>query len=219
MRVGLFGGTFNPIHLGHLRSAEEVREAFALDCVCFVPAAHPPHKEGEDLAPASHRLKMVELAIADNPYFSASAVELERSGKSYSVDTIRYFLTTLQPANLFFIIGLDAFREIHTWKDYTVIPELCDLIVTSRPGISPSPPEQLIPVALRTVFWYDSTVRVYRHSSGHTLIFHDIAGLHLSASAIRDKVRRGESVRYLVPPAVEAYVVEHSLYQPEGLSR
>ncbi|MGH7966812.1 MAG: nicotinate-nucleotide adenylyltransferase, partial [Candidatus Binatia bacterium] len=217
--VGLFGGTFNPIHLGHLRSAEEIREAFALDRIFFVPAAHPPHKAGTDLAPATHRLRMVELATADNPFFSASAVELERAGTSYSVDTIRHFLATLQPARLFFIMGLDAFHEMHTWKDYLVIPELCDLIVTSRPGISTPSPEQLLPVVLRAVFWYDPTVHVYRHSSGHTLASHDLTGLHISASAIRDIRRRGKSVRYLVPPAVEAHMMEHALYQPEGLSR
>lgn len=219
MRIGLFGGTFNPIHLGHLRSAEEIREAFSLDCIFFVPAANPPHKHGSDLAAATDRLTMVELAIAGNPFLSASAVELERTGTSYSVDTIRYFLTTLQPSNLFFIIGLDAFLELHTWKDYVLIPELCDLIVTSRPGISPPSPEQFIPVALRTSFWYDPTVRVYRHSSGHILVSHNIAGLHISASTIRDKVRRNESVRYLVPSEVEVYMREHALYQQEGLSR
>jgi len=155
MRVGLFGGTFSPIHFGHLRSAEEVREAFSLDRVYFMPAARPPHKGGGDVAPAAHRLKMVELAVADNPFFSASAVEFERGGPSYSIDTIRHFLTTLQPAALSFIVGLDAFHELHTWKDYAAIPELCDLIVTSRPGLPTPPPEQLLPVALQTVFWYD----------------------------------------------------------------
>ena len=219
MKVGLFGGTFNPIHLGHLRSAEEVREAFSLDRVYFMPAARPPHKGGGDVAPAAHRLKMVELAVADNPFFSASAVEFERGGPSYSIDTIRHFLTTLQPAALSFIVGLDAFHEIHTWKDYTAIPELCDLIVTSRPGLPTPPPEQLLPVALQTVFWYDPLARVYRHTSGHTLILHEIAGLSIAASTIRDKIRQGQSVRYLVPFAVEAYISQHTLYQPEGSSR
>src|SRR2546425_973537 len=106
LKIGLFGGTFNPIHLGHLRSAEEVREAFALDHISFVPAAQPPHKSGGELAAATHRLRMVELAVADNPYFSASAIELERPGTSYSVDTIRHFLTVFQPASLLFIIGI-----------------------------------------------------------------------------------------------------------------
>lgn len=219
LKIGLFGGTFNPIHLGHLRSAEEVREAFTLDRIYFVPAAQPPHKGGSDLASATHRLKMVELAIADNPYFSASAVELDRPGTSYSVDTLRHFLAVFQPASLLFIVGIDAFRELATWKDYAVIPALCDLLVTSRPGAPTPTPDQLLPVALKTLFWYDPTTNVYRHTSGHSLILHEIAGLAIAASTIRGKVREGKSVRYLVPPAVEAYITHHALYQLEGAAR
>lgn len=219
MRAGLFGGTFNPIHLGHLRSAEEVREAFSLDRIYFVPAARPPHKGGDDIAPAADRLKMVELAVAGNPFFSASAVELERAGASYSVDTIRHFLSLLRPVSLSFIVGLDAFREMHTWKDYSAIPALCDLIVTSRPDLPTPPPEQLLPVALRTAFWYDPAVRMHRHTSGHTLALYEIDGLAISASTLRDKLRQGKSVRYLVPPAVDAYITQHSLYHPEGSAR
>jgi len=219
MKIGLFGGTFNPIHLGHLRSAEEVREAFALDYIYFVPAAQPPHKSGSELAAATHRLKMVELAVADNPCFSASAIELQRPGTSYSVDTIRHFLTVFQPASLLFIIGIDAFRELATWKDYTLIPTLCDLLVTSRPGTPTPAQDRFLPVALKTLFWYDPATNVYRHTSGHCLILHEIAGLDISSSTIRGKVRAGKSLRYLVHPAVEAYITHHALYQSEGTSR
>ena len=218
MKIGLFGGTFNPIHQGHLRSAEEVREAFALDCIYFVPAAQPPHKSSRDLAPATHRLKMVELAVADNPHFSASAIELERPGTSYSIDTIRHFLTALRPAALLFIIGIDAFRELATWKDYALILSLCDLLVTSRPGVPTPPPDQFLPVALKTLFWYDPQTNVYRHTSGHSLVLHEIAGLDIAASTIRAKVREGKSIRYLVHPAVETYITHHALYKPEGAS-
>jgi nicotinate-nucleotide adenylyltransferase len=214
MKVGIFGGTFNPIHLGHLRSAEDVREAFALDRIYFVPAARPPHKSEETVAPAFHRLRMVELAVSDNPFFTASAVELERAGTSYSVDTIRYFLETLQPVILFFIVGLDAFREMHTWKDYTVIPSLCHLIITSRPGLPTPPAAQVLPVALQKAFWYDSATGMHKHDSGHILALHQITGLSIAASTIREKRRQGKSVRYLVPPTVESYIIHHSLYQP-----
>jgi nicotinate-nucleotide adenylyltransferase len=214
-RVGLFGGSFNPIHLGHLRSAEEIREAFQLARIYFIPAARPPHKSNVELAPAHHRLHMVELALADNHLFSASAVELERAGTSYSVDTIRHFLAVLQPASLVFVVGLDAFRELHTWKEYTTIPELCDLIVTSRPGIPTPHPEELLPIALQGVFCYDAQANTYHHASGHTLVLHQIEGLNIAASTIRSKVREGKSVRYLVPPAVAAYIIEHTLYQSE----
>jgi len=219
LKVGIFGGTFNPIHLGHLRSAEEVREAFALDRIYFVPAARPPHKSGEALASAPHRLKMVELAVADHPAFSVSAVEVERTGPSYSVDTIRHFLADLHPVSLFFIIGLDAFHEIHTWKDYQVIPSLCNLIITSRPGVSTPPLEQLLPVALRSVLWYDPAVRMYRHASSNHLILHEIQGLNISASQIRSTVRQGKSIRYLVRSAVATYITAHALYQREEVLR
>ena len=181
MRIGIFGGTFNPIHLGHLRCAEEIRQICGLEHIYFVPSARPPHKEASDIVAPLHRLRMVEQAVADNPCFSASAIELERAGLSYSIDTIRSFVSifqatdqaTRQAPNLAFIIGLDAFLEIETWKEYHAIPELCDLIVTSRPGVSlpfsPSP-LSLLPIDFQSVFCYEPEVRMYIHPSHHTLI-------------------------------------------------
>ena len=218
MRIGIFGGTFNPIHCGHLRSAEDVREAFSLERIYFVPSARPPHKSSEDLAPAEHRLKMVELAIADNPFFAASSVELERSGPSYSIDTIRYFLTTFRPSSLAFIIGIDAFRELHLWKEYEHIPTLCDIIVTSRPGEDASSFADILPVALKSSVWYDSSVSRYRHVSEHWLLLHNITGFFIASSTIRTMIRHGRSIRYLVPYAVEAYISQHHLYY-EGSPR
>lgn len=219
LKIGILGGTFNPIHLGHLRSAEEVREAVALDRVYLVPAAQPPHKKTNALADATHRLKMVERAVAGNPFFLPSDVELERSGPSYSIDTIRHFRMELPSAALFFILGLDAFREIHTWKDYLLIPSLCNLIVTSRPGIPVPTIDRLLPVALHTTLWYDPAIKMYRHPSGHCLIFHEIQGLNISASQVRQIVLQGKSLRYLVAPTVEEYIAEHTLYQNEELQR
>jgi nicotinate-nucleotide adenylyltransferase len=220
MRVGIFGGTFNPIHCGHLRSAEDVREAFSLDQVYFVLAARPPHKGAEEIAPVEHRLKMVELAIADNPSFVASSVEIERTGLSYSIDTIRYFLTTLRPESLAFMVGVDAFRELCSWKEYERIPTLCDIIVTSRPGENISSLDSLIPVALKSAFWYDSSIHMHRHDSGHFLALHKITGLLIASSTIRAMVHQGRSIRYLVPSAVETYINRHHLYHPiEGSPR
>jgi nicotinate-nucleotide adenylyltransferase len=218
MKVGIFGGTFNPIHYGHLRSAEDIRETFSLDRVYFVPAARPPHKSVEDLISAEHRLKMVELAIADNPFFLASSIELERSGPSYSIDTIRHFLTTLPLTSLAFIVGIDAFYELPSWKDYEHIPALCDLIITTRPGETIPTLDQLLPVALKKSFWYDPHVCMYRHMSGHFLTLQHITGLAISSSMIRSTLRQGRSVRYLVPATVEAYMRREHLYNPEELS-
>jgi nicotinate-nucleotide adenylyltransferase len=218
LKIGIFGGTFNPIHLGHLRSAEEIREAFALDRIYFVPAARPPHRSGDTLVSAAHRFNMVQLAVADNPFFQASAVELDRMGPSYSVDTIRYFRNELDLASLFFVVGLDAFREIHTWKEYASIPGLCHLIVTSRPGVSSPSPEHLLPVALQPALWYDSAHKMYRHTSGHSLVFHEIHGLKISASQVRALLRQRKSIRYLVPSTVAVYIADNALYQPEELA-
>jgi nicotinate-nucleotide adenylyltransferase len=213
-RLGILGGTFNPIHLGHLRSAEETREALALSHTYFVPSFIPPHKEGKDPVAAHHRLHMVELAVADQPFFSPSAVELERGGKSFSIDTIRHFLTSFSPAALYFIMGLDAFREIHTWKDYPTIFSLCNVIVTSRLGCPQVPLTQLIPVALQGEFCYDpATAWRYTHTSGHILAFCPITRLDISSSAIRKRVQQGKSIRYLVPRQVEEYIAAHGLYQ------
>lgn len=219
LKIGILGGTFNPIHLGHLRSAEEVREAFTLDRIYLVPAAQPPHKKANALADATHRLKMVERAVTGNLFFFPSAVELERPGPSYSIDTIRHFHKELPDAALFFILGLDAFREIHTWKDYLLIPSLSNLLVTSRPGVPTPTIDQLLPVALHATLWYDPAIKMYRHPSGHCLIFHEIQGLNISASQVRHIVRQGKSLRYLVAPTVEEYIAKHALYQSEESQR
>ena len=133
-KIGLFGGTFNPIHLGHLRGAEEVRECCGLDEIIFIPAATPPHKEAGEVIEATHRLEMLRLATRTNPHFSVSTVELERRGTSYSIDTIRFFLEKDQGA-LSFILGRDAFVEIETWREYPTLFSLCSFIVMARPGV------------------------------------------------------------------------------------
>ena len=213
MNVGLFGGTFNPIHLGHLRSAEEVCAAFALDRIYFIPSASPPHKRAAGIAPAQHRYNMVELAVADNPAFLASRIELDRSGPSFSVDTIRAFHDTGTCSSLAFLIGMDAFCEIDSWKSYREIPRLSDVIVTSRPGVPTPSTDQLLPVALRSAFWYDPTKKRYQHESGHTLTLYTLNGLHVSASAVRENIRIGRPTHRQLSPSVAAYIATHSLYR------
>ena len=212
MKVGLFGGTFNPIHSGHLRSAEEVCAAFTLDRIYFIPAASPPHKRTTAIVSAQHRYNMVERAVAANPAFFASRIELDRAGPSFSIDTIRAFRTRGRLTSLAFLIGMDAFSEIETWKDYLEIPGLCDLIVTSRPGVPTPPLDQLLPVALRSAFWYDPVRQRYQHESGHTLTLHTLNGLHISASGIRDNLRVGRPIPCQLPPAVADYIATHALY-------
>src|SRR5207237_6607234 len=129
MRIGVFGGSFNPIHLGHLRAAEEDREAMALDLVYFVPAASPPHKPVTGMAPAQHRLQMVRLATKGNRHFMVSDVEVRRGGSSFTIDTVRDFLATTRGAELYLIMGGDQFNELDTWKEANELARLCHLVV------------------------------------------------------------------------------------------
>jgi len=213
-RVGLFGGTFNPVHLGHLRGAEEILEAFSLQEVVFIPAAIPPHKVRMEVIEARHRLEMVRLATATNPRFSTTDIELSRPGKSYSIDTIRYFRERCQDA-LFFILGGDAFVEIEAWKDFQQLFSLCNFIVMIRPGYQKTPSNAQLPKALIPVFRYKQKVKGWIHSSGHTLHFKEITYLDISSTKVRELIEKGESVRYLIPAEVDAYVQRHGLYRPK----
>ncbi len=207
---GIFGGTFNPLHFGHLRAAEEIREQFLLAKVVFVPARIPPHKKAP-AASAEQRYKMVELAIADNPAFELSHVELDRPGSSYAVETIRFFLDACPDGiKPYFIMGADAFQDIASWKEYPDFFSLCHFIIMSRPGHGTDTSE--LPPDLRDVFMPGEQKHVYRHRSGTLLCFSSITALDISSSRIRHMVRDGRNIRYLVPEPVERYVREQGLY-------
>ena len=208
-RIGLFGGTFNPIHLGHLRGAEEIREAFGLQEVIFIPAALPPHKVTEGIIQAHHRLEMVKRAIRKNSRFFASDVELKRPGKSYSIDTIRYFREKFEDC-LYFILGRDAFVEIETWKDFRNLFTLCNFIVMVRPGLMQASP---LPGALASAFRYDQGASGWVHGSGNMVFIKEINFLDISSTKVRELVEKGRSIKYLVPPEVEAYIEKHGLYR------
>jgi nicotinate-nucleotide adenylyltransferase len=209
----LFGGTFNPIHFGHLRGVEEVREAFGLQDTVFIPAAIPPHKFTEEVIEARHRLEMVKLAIMTNPSFSISSVEVDRIGKSYSIDTLQYFREREEYASLFFILGKDAFMEIETWKECQRLFSLSNFIVMTWPEFGKTPLYPQLPESLASSFRYDQEVKAWIHSSGHLLHFKEITFLDISSTKVRERIERGKSVKYLIPPEVEAYAKEHGLYQ------
>lgn len=211
-RIGVFGGTFDPIHIAHLRCAEEGREQLGLDQVLFVPAADPPHKTRR-ITPAVHRLAMVRLATAGNPAFRASTIEIDRAGPSYTVDTLRALRQRLGPGvGLTLLLGLDAFREIGTWKEYRILFTLADLAVWSRPPSDARALRLLLPVAARRDFCYGRNDKTLRHHTGNHIRFVNVTALNVSASAIRLRLRRGQSIRYLVPLAVERYLGRHRLY-------
>jgi len=208
VRVGLFGGTFNPVHVAHLRAAEEVREACGLDRVEFVLSATPPHKSGGDVAPVEHRRRMLELAVGDNTGFVVNTSEVERGGRSYSIDTIVAAQASAHGDRFTFVLGADAFAEIESWKQYADIFTRCDVAVLSRPGVTIERP----PIAVENAFCYDSDRLVYVHASGNALAFLAITPLMISASDIRQRCADGRSIRYLVPSAVAEYIAVHGLY-------
>lgn len=213
MRLGLFGGTFDPIHCGHLRSAEEVREAFALDEVRFVPCGVPPHRSDRPGAAARHRLEMVRLAVAGNPGLSVSDLEVTRPGASYSIDTVRHFSARLAPGDeLYLILGLDAFLLIGSWKDWRELLTLTHVIVTSRPGFGDTLPYDQIPVVVREAFCYDSVRFGFRNESGKEILFKRLTDVSVSASTIRELLGKGKSIRELVPSEVQRYVQDQHLY-------
>jgi nicotinate-nucleotide adenylyltransferase len=208
----LFGGTFNPIHLGHLRGAEEIWQAFQLDEVIFIPSSIPPHKATEKVTEAKHRLEMVKLATSSNPHFSTSDLELSRPGRSFSIDTIRFFRERQEGA-FFFILGGDAFVEIETWKDFRNLFSFCHFIVMARPGSQKNTSSSPLPGALIPNFRYDPGEKAWTHVSGHQLYFKEISFLDISSTKVRELIEKGETVRYLIPAEVEAYIQKHGLYR------
>jgi nicotinate-nucleotide adenylyltransferase len=214
-RIGVLGGTFNPIHLGHLRAAEEVAEALELDRVLLVPSAQPPHKAGGDaLAPGAMRLAWVEAACAGNPRLSACDIEIARGGASYTVDTLRA-LADSNTGRLVFIIGSDAFAELGTWREPKQLFALADFAVIARPG-TPGHLADWIPEALRGEFALDPGGDRARHrATGGDLRAVAIPALAISSSNIRDRVRTGRSIRYLVPEAVRRDIEASRIYAVE----
>lgn len=216
-RIGLFGGTFNPIHLGHLRGAEEIREIFQLDQIIFIPSSIPPHKMSGEILKAEDRLEMVRLAISHNPHFSVSDIELLRPGRSYTIDTLRYF-NEKDPDHFFFIMGRDAFVEIETWKEFQNLFALCDFIIMTRPGSQKeSASSALLPQVLISDFKYDPQEDTYIHVSGYRLYFKEISFLDISSTKVRELIEKGKSVRYLIPQEVEGYIERHRLYRKNNL--
>ena len=191
MHVGLFGGSFNPPHLAHLIVAETVREQFGLDAIWWMTAYQPPHKTSEALASATHRLAMTQAAVADNPAFEVSPLEIQREGTSYTVDTIRSLQAEHPDHTFFLLIGGDSWQGFSAWHQPEEIIARVPLIVYRRSGTTPVDVEP--PFAER-------------------VHFADAPLLEISGTDIRQRLRDGRSIRYLVPDAVRAYIDQHKLY-------
>ena len=210
MRVGIFGGTFDPVHNGHLRAAEEIGESFSLEKVYFVPAYIPPHKNTGNISAMEDRLAMVRLAIKGNRRFSASDAELRRGGISYSIDTIEIMEKRFK--DVYYLIGVDAFDEIDTWHRYEDLFYHTNFIVMVRPNHRKKSGLTMFPKNVRKQMTplNDSS---FQHNSGRQVYLQLITQLDISATRIRTSVGSRKSIRYLVPPAVETYIKEKGLYQ------
>ena len=199
MKVGILGGTFDPIHLGHLLMAESAREILDLGQVLFVPAGDPPHKQELPITPACHRQAMVELALAHNPYFELSPVDLDRSGPHYSTETVQLIQVRydLPPELCYFIIGSDSLQDLPTWHRPAELIMICHLAVARRPGSSPdlTSLEASLPGLSDQLTWVEMPL------------------VGISASDIRARVRAGQSIRYQVPHEVGEYIQKHQLYR------
>lgn len=197
--LGIIGGTFDPIHYGHLTAAECARDEFQLERVIFMPAYIPPHKCADKISDPRDRLTMVEKATANNPAFTVSTLEMDRKGCSYTVDTIDYFLQTYPATRLYFIMGVDSLILINTWKDYNRLVGLCQFIVVTRPGFELNRNDENF-ADVSDVLW----------DNMHLL---PMPGNVVSSSEIRSRVLSGKTIKYLVPPDVEEYIGNRGLYR------
>ena len=213
----MFGGSFNPIHFGHLLVADEIAELLALDRVLFVPAASPPHKPASELAPAAHRFEMTKRAVGEHPRFEVSDVELRRSGPSYTVDT----LETLRPrGDLHLLIGSETFLDLLSWREPRRVAALARLIVVPRSGgeFDPEgPPAQKVLSELGLGRFVSPSAGAQKwpplSPSPRTPVLAPVASLPISGSDLRKRAREGRSLVYRMPLAVVAYISEHGLYR------
>ena len=198
-RVGILGGTFDPIHGGHLMTAEAVRDEYHLDKVIFIPAAVPPHKQNQDVTEAMHRYVMTVLATCSNPNFEVSDIEMNRPGPSYTIDTIRELLERFgEDTEFYFITGADAIQEIHTWDRIEELLEMCHFIGASRQGCLPDVNQ------IKASFGELGKRKIHRLETPE---------LEISSTDIRNRIKKGYSIKYIVPTAVEQYIYKQGLYR------
>lgn len=199
-RIGIMGGTFDPIHFGHLITAEEARINFNLDRVIFVPTGNPPHKKDYEVTDPEHRYIMTALATNSNPFFQVSRIEIERRGYSYTVDTLNQFLEIYgKDVSLFFISGADAVLDILTWKNVKGVLDVCTFIAATRPGY---PVKKL-----------EDKLKELKDLYGKDVQLLEVTAVAISSTEIRKRVKEGRSIKYLVPESVEEYILKNGLYR------
>jgi nicotinate-nucleotide adenylyltransferase len=205
LRIGIFGGTFNPIHFGHLRPVEEIRMQFSLHRIYFVLANIPPHKRENNLVSAKERYSILKYAVKDNPFFFASSIEMRRKKPSYSFDTIKYFKKKYPDDEIFFIMGSDAFAEFDTWFKYEKISALVDIIVMLRENFK-------CDNEFTAKLGYEKKGNYLTNDFGKKVFFINVTRFDISSSMIRDLISKKESVKYFLPQKCLNYIVKKKLY-------
>ena len=219
-RIGLFGGTFNPIHFGHIRVIREVKEGFGLDKIFIIPSALPPHKEPDGLVDARDRIEMIRLSFSNHPDFAVSDVELKRSGPSYTIDTVRHFKSILpKDSELFLIMGLDAFLEVDTWKSYKDLFLLVPFSVMSRNSAGQGATvfgrknfEDYLRSRISEGYKRSASQQSYIHKEKKPVFVFDVTPIDISSTKIRKRIKTGHPINSLVPGNVEAYIKNKGLY-------
>jgi nicotinate-nucleotide adenylyltransferase len=216
-KIGLFGGTFDPIHCGHVKAAEKVQNIFSFDRILFIPSYIPPHKESVDVASAEHRLKMVELALSSFDRFFPSSIEIDARGTSYSIVTLNRIKETFPQTEIFFLLGIDAFLEIDTWKDYEDVLEQCSFIVMSRPGFRLDEAKEILTEKYnqRMVELSEPLEKENEGLFVHKIYLLSINTMDISSSEVRERVAKNQPIRAMVPENVENYIKERHLYLRE----
>jgi nicotinate-nucleotide adenylyltransferase len=211
-RLGILGGTFDPIHYGHLRLAEEVAESLNLEHVYLIPAALPPHKGQRSVSAFQHRLEMTKIASAESPLLKVLDLEARREGFSYSIETLKIFHSMYPPdLDLHFVLGMDAFLEIETWKDFRNLFNYAHFVVIQRPGFPSDILESFLPT-LGVSFEKKGPANRFAAPSGYEVIPMEATLMDISSTKIREKVTGGKSIRFLVPEAVRSYIKNNGLY-------
>ena len=217
MRIGIFGGTFNPIHYGHLRAAEEAREKLDLDKILFITAGSPPIKT-EDIADAVHRHEMVKLAVAGNRFFELSDIECRLTGKSYTVHTIEELKRVHPGAEFFFILGIDAFLDLPSWWQPEMLITLTNFIIISRPDfrfmdLNESPYLKIRGVTLKDMDNSAADLYIAKLKSNRDAILLKLTHIDISSTELRRLIRQDKSIKYLLPPDVQSYIITNKLYK------
>jgi nicotinate-nucleotide adenylyltransferase len=216
MRIGLFGGTFNPIHFGHIHASKEIKNKFDMDQIYMIPSAIPPHKKRQGVADAQDRLNMTRLAVSSLDGYLVSDVEITRAGPSYTVDTVNYFQNVL-PKNTatFLILGMDAFLEIDTWRSYKELFTKLPLIIMSRPGTEHVGFLELanhIREKISNHYYFEKTRNCFEHRTKQSIYLVNVTPYDISSTDIRKAIRQKQSLKYLIPEKIEQYINSKGLY-------